>query len=212
VVSLSFLPIEQSQENTLWQAGAGIISMETEPIAIIGTACRFAGSSSSPSKLWELLSKPKDVASEPPSHLFNIDGYYHPQGTNHGTTNTRESYFLTEDVRKFDAPFFKIPTSEANAIDPQQRLLLETVYESLESAGLPLESLQGSPTGVFCGIMTGDWEQLLGVDGMLTPQYASTGIARNNLANRVSYFFDWHGPSMSVDTVSQRCTQITHVY
>ncbi|PGH18166.1 hypothetical protein AJ80_04553 [Polytolypa hystricis UAMH7299] len=174
--------------------------MAPEPIAIIGTGCRFVGSSSSPSRLWDLLCNPRDVASKPPLSRFNIDGYYHPDAAHHGTTNTREAYFLSEDIKLFDASFFNIASSEAHSIDPQQRLLLETVYESLETAGLRLEALQGSSTGVFCGVMTNDWEQVMALDNTMIPQYASTGMARNNLANRVSYFFDWHGPSMTIDT------------
>lgn len=185
-------------------------TMAPEPIAIIGTGCKFAGSSSSPSKLWELLSKPRDVASRPPRNRFNIDAYYHPDGAHHGTTSTRESYFLSEDIGSFDAPFFNISAIEAKALDPQQRLLLETVYESLESAGLRLEALQGSATGVFCGVMSADWEQIIGLDNKVIPPYAATGMARNNLANRVSYFFDWNGPSMSIDTACSASLVAVH--
>ena len=181
-----------------------------EPIAIIGTGCKFAGSSSSPSRLWELLSKPRDVASRPPANRFNIDAYYHPDGGNHGTTSTTESYFMSEDIGSFDASFFNISAAEAKILDPQQRLLLETVYESLEAAGLRLEALQGSRTGVFCGVMSADWEQILTLDNKVIPPYAATGMARNNLANRVSYFFDWTGPSMSIDTACSASLVAVH--
>ncbi|KAI9369038.1 hypothetical protein BJX61DRAFT_549897 [Aspergillus egyptiacus] len=173
--------------------------MTPEPIAIIGTGCRFPGNSSTPSRLWDLLSKPRDVASKPPSSRFNVDGFYHPNPTNPLTFNATESYFLDDDVRSFDASFFNIATNEATSLDPQQRMLLETVYESLEAAGLRLEALRGSSTGVFCGVMCADWEALMALDKVV-PEYAISGVARNNLANRISYFFDWNGPSMSIDT------------
>nr|UOK93122.1 AstA [Aspergillus stellatus] len=173
--------------------------MAPEPIAIIGTGCRLPGSSSSPSRLWELLSKPKDVASKPPADRFNIDGFYHPNPTNPLTLNVKESYFLNDNVRQFDASFFNIAANEATSLDPQQRMLLETVYESLEAAGLRMEALRGSSTGVFCGAMCADWEALLALDKAV-PEYAISGVARNNLANRISYFFDWNGPSMTIDT------------
>ncbi|KAL4960977.1 polyketide synthase [Aspergillus stella-maris] len=173
--------------------------MSPEPIAIIGTGCRLPGLSSSPSRLWELLSKPKDVASKPPADRFNVDGFYHPNPTNPLTLNVRESYFLDENVRQFDTSFFNIAANEATSLDPQQRMLLETVYESLEAAGLRMEALRGSPTGVFCGAMCVDWEALLALD-KAAPEYTTTGVARNNLANRISYFFDWNGPSMTIDT------------
>lgn len=174
--------------------------MAPEPIVIVGSGCRFPGSSSSPSKLWELLSNPHNVASKVPADRFNIDAFYHPDGTHHGTTNVKESYFLSEDIRSFDTSFFNIAASEVDSIDPQQRLLLEVVYESLETAGLPLHSLQGSQTGVFCGVMNDDWAHVLGIDVDSIPRYSATGMARTNLANRISYFFDWHGPSFTVDT------------
>ncbi|KAF7161780.1 hypothetical protein CNMCM5623_007245 [Aspergillus felis] len=174
--------------------------MTLEPIALVGTGCKFPGSSSSPSRLWNLLCNPKKVASEPPSTRFNGKSYYHPDGNHHGTTNTKESYFLSEDIRMFDASFFNISASEAEAIDPQQRLLLETVYESLERAGQRLDALRGSSTGVFCGVMMADWATRVEIDDQACPRYTITGLARTNIANRVSYFFDWHGPSIVVDT------------
>ncbi|RLM00364.1 hypothetical protein CFD26_104016 [Aspergillus turcosus] len=174
--------------------------MTPEPIAILGTGCKFPGSSSSPSRLWDLLCNPKTVASEPPSTRFNASSYYHPDGNHHGTTNTKDSYFLSEDIRMFDASFFNISAGEAETMDPQQRLLLETVYESLERAGQRLDGLRGSSTGVFCGVMMADWGTRLEIDDQACPRYTMTGLARTNIANRVSYFFDWHGPSLVVDT------------
>lgn len=171
-----------------------------ESIAIIGAGCRFPGGSSSPSRLWDLLSHPRSVASKVGADRFNVDAFYHPDGSHLGTTNVQESYFLSEDIRRFDASFFSMSASEANTTDPQQRLLLETIFESLEAAGLPLHSLQGSSTGVFCGVMNDDWAQCVALDHASPPPYMSTGVARTNLANRVSYFFDWHDPSFTVDT------------
>lgn len=171
-----------------------------EPIAIIGSGCRFPGSASSPSRLWELLHNPKDVVSKPPIKRFNIDSFYHRDGTHHGTTNHRESYYLEEDVAVFDAPFFNISPSEAECMDPQQRLLLETVYEAIERAGLRLDLLQGSSTGVFCGYMNHDWGNIMSADMEAVPALSVPGMASSILSNRVSFFFDWNGPSMTIDT------------
>jgi acyl transferase domain-containing protein len=132
-----------------------------EPIALIGSACHFAGGASSPSKLWDLLSDPKDVRSRIPSSRFNAESYYHPNPAYHGHSNVLHSYVLEEDITQFDTEFFGIKPVEAKAIDPQQRLLMETVYEGLESAGLTIESLRGSNTGVFVGLMCGDYESSL---------------------------------------------------
>ncbi|KAI2322177.1 hypothetical protein LOZ01_004717 [Ophidiomyces ophidiicola] len=174
--------------------------MTAEPIAIIGTGCRFPGDSTSPSRLWKLIRNPHIVASEPPNARFDVNAFYHETASFPGTTNTRESYFLAEDPRPFDAPFFNISALEAQSIDPQQRQLLETVFESIEAAGLRMDELRGSFTGIFCGVMSGDWGDLVSADYKSIPRYLATGVARSNLANRISYFFDWHGPSVAVDT------------
>ncbi|EHK20225.1 putative PKS-NRPS protein [Trichoderma virens Gv29-8] len=174
--------------------------MPAEPIAIIGSGCRFPGGATTPSKLWDLLRCPPDLKQEIPKERFSVDRYYHPDNAHHGTSNVRHSYFLQDDFKAFDAGFFGIKGVEALAMDPQQRLLLETVYESLESAGLPMENLQGSDTGVFVGNMSVDYTEILSQDIDSTPTYFASGTARSILSNRISYFFDWHGPSVTIDT------------
>ncbi|KAJ5311844.1 hypothetical protein N7476_007704 [Penicillium atrosanguineum] len=171
-----------------------------EPIAIVGSACRFPGDATSPAKLWELLKEPRDLLTEIRESRFNHKAFYHPDGSHHGTSNVRHSYLLSDDHRLFDAHFFGTKPIEANSMDPQQRLLLEIVYEGLESAGIPIERLQGSNTGVYVGLMTNDYADLLGRDIQNFPTYFASGTARSILSNRVSYFFDWHGPSMTIDT------------
>ncbi|KAB8231118.1 non-reducing polyketide synthase pyr2 [Aspergillus alliaceus] len=182
-----------------------------EPIAIVGIGCRFPGGSSSPHRLWELLVNPGDVATKVPADRFNVAAFHHPHTRHHGTTSVLESYFLDENIRSFDASFFNISPTEAAAMDPQQRLLLETVYESLDRAGLRLEELQGSQTGVFCGLMRHDYHHLLMADMETNPPYALAGTAGSILANRVSYFFDWHGPSITIDTACSSSLVAVHL-
>ncbi|GKZ64564.1 type I Iterative Polyketide synthase (PKS) [Aspergillus niger] len=183
----------------------------TEPIAIIGTGCRFPGSASSPSRLWELLENPRNVASKPPPDRFNADAYYQAGKIRPGMMVAPESYFLQEDIRTFDAPFFRISPAEAASMDPQQRLLMEVVYESLERAGLPLQHLQGSSTGVYCGSMSNDYLSLLGADVDLLRPFSTTGTTASVLANRISYFFDWHGPSFVLDTACSSSLVALHL-
>ncbi|TWU72717.1 putative nrps-t1pks biosynthetic cluster [Metarhizium rileyi] len=171
-----------------------------EPIAIIGTGCRFPGQCDNPSKLWDLLRKPRDLLKEIPENRFSTDAFYHPKNYHHGTSNVRHSYILEEDLKNFDAQFFGINSVEAQSVDPQQRLLLETVYESLESAGLSVKELQGSDTAVYVGVMSADFTDMIGRDTEMFPTYFATGTARSILSNRLSYFFDWHGASMTIDT------------
>ncbi|KAG6365507.1 hypothetical protein INS49_007118 [Diaporthe citri] len=172
----------------------------SEPIAIIGTACRFPGGADTPSKLWSLLQRPRDLSSKPPSNRFNIEPFYNPVGTHSGTTNASKSYWLENDITRFDANFFNIQPAEAEAMDPQQRILLEVVYDGLCASGQPINSLRGSDTAVYVGQMSDDYNYVLNRDWLTLPRYAATGIERAIVANRISYYFDWHGPSMSVDT------------
>ncbi|KAI1766326.1 hypothetical protein GGR53DRAFT_464558 [Hypoxylon sp. FL1150] len=175
-------------------------SGKNEPIAIVGTGCRFPGGANTPSKLWDLLREPYDVSREIPPERFNVDRYYHKVGNHHGTTNVRRAYLLSEDVALFDNQFFSISPGEAEAIDPQQRILLEVTYEAVDSAGLTLSALHGSDTAVYVGIMCDDFRLQQSQDLDLLPTYNATGTASSNASSRISYFFDWHGPSMTIDT------------
>ncbi|RYP28944.1 hypothetical protein DL767_006979 [Monosporascus sp. MG133] len=171
-----------------------------EPIAIIGSSCRFPGGASSPSKLWELLLNPRDLRQEIPQARFNTKGFFHENPDFHGSTNVTHSYLCDEDPWVFDHSFFNIHPREAECMDPQQRIMLELVYESLESAGYSMDKLKGSQTGVFLGQMTDDFYDLLFRDVDNLPKYAGTGMSRAITANRISYFFDWKGPSVNIDT------------
>jgi acyl transferase domain-containing protein len=85
-----------------------------EPIAIIGSGCRFPGGANTVSKLWDLLEQPQDVSEPISSERFNIDRFYHPTGSHHGTTNVKNAYFIAGNARKFDAPFFSVLPSGAS--------------------------------------------------------------------------------------------------
>nr|A0A089FSA4.1 RecName: Full=Hybrid PKS-NRPS synthetase prlS; AltName: Full=Pyrrolocin biosynthesis protein S [fungal sp. NRRL 50135]AIP87510.1 pyrrolocin synthetase [fungal sp. NRRL 50135] len=184
----------------------------TEPIAVIGSACRFPGSSDRPSKLWELLREPRDLLQKVSERRrWHPDAFYHSDPEHHGTTNVRSSYFLDEDPADFDNAFFNIQPSEAEAIDPQQRMLMETVYDSLCSAGQTIEGLRGSSTAVIVGTMCDDWSGVLYKDWETIPQYSATGMGRSIMSNRVSYFFDWHGPSMTLDTACSSSLVAVHL-
>ncbi|OGM49764.1 polyketide synthase-nonribosomal peptide synthetase hybrid [Aspergillus bombycis] len=171
------------------------------PIAVVGTACRFPGDVASPSQLWELLSNPKDVLKDLDPKRLNLSSFYHHDGEHHGATGVpNKSYILEDDVYCFDAAFFNISAAEAEAMDPQQRLLLETTYEALEAAGYTLKQLRGSNTSVFIGAMTSDYHDIQARDLDTISRWHATGTSPSILSNRVSYFFDLRGPSMTINT------------
>lgn len=168
---------------------------------IVGSACRFHGSASSPSQLWDLLKAPRDVIRDFSIERFKFSSFYSQDGDRPGCTNVNgQSYLLEEDCRLFDAAFFRINNKEAHSMDPQQRILLEIVFKAFEATGWPLQKIEGSSTSVYVGVMTSDYNDIQMRDLEHLPTYSATGTARSILANRIYYFFDLRGPSMTVDT------------
>ncbi|KAF5694735.1 polyketide synthase [Fusarium denticulatum] len=182
-----------------------------EPIAVIGSACRFPGGASSPSKLWSLLQSPKDCLRDFPKDRLNLEAFYNKDGEHHGATDVcNKGYLLEEDSRLFDASFFNVNPAEADGMDPQQRLTLETVYESLEAAGYTIEEMQGSLTAVYLGVMTGDYHDIQSRDPEIINRYHPTGTSKSILSNRVSYYFDLRGPSVTMDTACSSSLAALH--
>jgi acyl transferase domain-containing protein/acyl-CoA synthetase (AMP-forming)/AMP-acid ligase II/acyl carrier protein len=167
----------------------------SEPLAVVGMACRFPGAEGGPQAFWDLLVEGREGIREVPASRWDIDAYYDPEMGSTTSMNTRRAGFI-EGIDVFDAAFFGISKREAEAMDPQQRLLLEVVWEALEDAGVAASSLEGSRTGVFVGLSGHDFGALL--EG--PPVRAATGIAPSIAANRISYLLDLRGPSMVVDT------------
>ncbi|KAL2164963.1 hypothetical protein VTH06DRAFT_259 [Thermothelomyces fergusii] len=182
-------------------AGDGFaLDGEPMPIAIVGIGCRLPGGASNPDKLWNLLMQKKSARREIPRDRFNIDAFNHPDPDRNGTLSNRGGHFLDQDIAAFDAPFFNISPAEAVSMDPMQRMLLEVVYEATENAGIPLSSLAGTDTGCFVGCFTSDYDQLAKRDPELLPKYHSVGTGQSILSNRVSFWLDIHGPSVTLDT------------
>ncbi|KAF3058250.1 Lovastatin diketide synthase LovF [Daldinia childiae] len=150
-----------------------------------------------PQKLWDMISQGRSAASRIPPDRFNIDAFYHPSTERHGTMNFKEAHFMKRDISAFDAPFFKIPVSEAKAMDPQQRMALECTYEALENAGIRMEDVAGSDTSVYVGTFTKDYNDMLSHDRDNVPTYQATGTGLAMMSNRVSWFFDMRGPRKS---------------
>lgn len=171
------------------------------PIAIVGSACRFPGESSTPSKLFDLLRQPRDVRREFNPEILNFKRFYDSNPDAPGSTNVKnKGYLLSEDSRVFDASFFNISPYEAESMDPQLRVMLEAVYEAFESAGYTLDQMRGSKTSVHVGVMASDYYDIQIRDPETIPLYAGTGVARSILSNRISYTFDLHGPSVTLDS------------
>lgn len=172
-----------------------------KPIAVVGTSCRLPGSVSSPSRLFELLQNPQDILRDLDPERLSLSSFQHCNGNYNETANVPyRSYTLDDSGLNFDASFFKISAAEAEAMDPQQRILLETTYEALEAAGYSLSQMRGSSTSVFVGAMTSDYHDIQTRDLDTISRWHATGTSPSILSNRVSYFFDLKGPSMTINT------------
>lgn len=173
-----------------------------EPVAIVGIGCRFPGGASGPSRFWEMLHAGRDVIREVPADRWNIEEYYNPDPDVPGRMYSRHGGFLDESPQEFDARFFGISPREAESLDPQQRLLLETSWEALEHAGISPASLVGTDTGVFVGIGTSDYLQVVqeNSDRRVIDPYVGTGGGYCVASGRLSYFLGVHGPNIAVDS------------
>ncbi|NTW01953.1 MAG: acyltransferase domain-containing protein, partial [Oscillochloris sp.] len=180
-----------------------------EPIAIVGLGCRFPGADG-PAAFWQLLYDGVDAISEVPPDRWNLTHLYDPRPGVAGKLATRWGGFL-DRVDQFDARFFGISPREASRMDPQQRVLLEVAWEALEHAGLPVEQLAGSQTGVFVGVSSSDYALLQYGDPTLIDAYAGTGNATSIAANRLSYVFDLRGPSVAIDTACSSSLVAMHM-
>lgn len=126
---------------------------------------------------------------------FNIDGFYHPKGQElAGAIAIGGGYFIQEDIREFENGFFGINNLEATYMDPQQRKLLEVVYECFESAGVTMEQMNGTSTGVYVANFTSDFQVMQGKDPDYYHRYHPTGSGLAIMSNRVSHAFNLQGP------------------
>ncbi|MGH2352664.1 MAG: type I polyketide synthase, partial [Chloroflexota bacterium] len=174
---------------------------EAEPIAVLGAGCRFPGGANTPAAYWDLLRRGVDAVTEIPADRWDSSALYDPDPNAAGKVATRFGAFLA-DVDRFDAAFFHLSPREAASMDPRQRLLLQICWEALEDGGQVPSRLAGSRTGVFVGLFNDDYAQLqLRLDDPSNvTAYSGTGNSHSVAAGRISYVFDFRGPSMAIDT------------
>jgi acyl transferase domain-containing protein/NADP-dependent 3-hydroxy acid dehydrogenase YdfG/acyl carrier protein/ubiquinone/menaquinone biosynthesis C-methylase UbiE len=178
-----------------------------EPLAVIGVGCRFPGGVNGPDGMWDLLLERRDGTSEIPAERWSQSAFYFPEPSPGTTQITRMG--AIEGVDQFDNYFFGISPREAAVMDPQQRLMLETVVEALEDAGLKIDALAGTRTGVFAGVSFSDYGRFS------SPEYydyhSMGGVAAAIIPNRVSHCLDLKGPSLSIETACSSSLVAVHM-
>ena len=188
----------------------GHTAVPSESIAIIGVGCRLPGDVNGPDALWEFLTERRSAVTTVPEDRWQAFDDGAPHTAQALAETTRWGSFLG-DIAGFDADFFGITPREANFIDPQQRLMLEVAVEALEHAGIPADSLQRSQTGVFVGACASEYGFLASRDLSQVEAWTGTGGALSIIANRLSYFLDLRGPSLTIDTACSSSLVAVHL-
>ncbi len=181
---------------------------DVDDIAIVGIGTRFPGDLNTPEEMWRGLLEGVDAITDLPEGRWE-EFLGDPRIAERvARAHTRGGYL--SDIKGFDSEFFALSKMEADNIDPQQRMALELTWEALEHARIPASSLRGETVGVFVGASNNDYSFLSVSDASVAHPYAITGTTSSIIANRVSYFFDFRGPSMAIDTACSSSLVAVH--
>jgi polyketide synthase PksN len=217
-MSGSVMPVIRSRKRARFTALQPI--QESKPnrpldIAIIGVSGRYPGARNL-QEFWQNLRDGKDCITEIPKDRWDYSRYFDEDKNKPGKTYSKWGGFL-EGVAEFDPLFFNISPREAEFMDPQERLFLECVYETLEDAGYTRETLgnyQGlgleGNVGVYVGVMYEEY-QLYGAQAQIQGFPIALSGNPASIANRVSYFCNFHGPSVAVDTMCSSSLTAIHL-
>lgn len=176
-------------------------------IAIIGISCRLPNNINCLDDLYKNLINKQDCLQE---HVrFDLNKFYDPEN-NEGKINNRRGGYIN-NLYNFDNTFFKISAKEAKSMDPQQRNIMELVYECFLDGNINVENLKESKTGVFMGCCSTEYHSSIMEQSDIVNEYANTGGLLTLLSNRVSYFYDLRGPSVTLDTACSSSGYALHL-
>ncbi len=182
-----------------------------EPIAVVGMACSFPGSPSL-AEFWDVIREGRNETRVVPEDRWPVEVLYDPDPDTPGKSSAKWAC-LVENLDQFDPVFFGIAPREATRMDPQQRLLLTCAYRAMEHAGISPTSLAARPTGVFVGVGQTDYSRVMSqFDNSIfhLDAHCGTGGALSICANRLSYVFNFTGPSQSIDTACSSALVAVH--
>ncbi|MCX4096637.1 polyketide synthase Pks13 [Nocardia sp. alder85J] len=192
---------------------------EAHDVAIVGLSTRLPGAGDTPESTWEFLAGRGDGIRERPAGRWSEFTADPRLAAAIDAANTKGGYLDQDVLKGFDAEFFAMSPLEVERVDPQQRLMMELTWEALEHARIPANELKGEPVGVFIGSSTNDFMLIaaLGLSAERDPNvpvsaeaYSLMGSASSIIPNRVSYFYDFRGPSVSVDTACSSTLVAVH--
>ncbi|XP_053269054.1 uncharacterized protein LOC128426215 [Pleuronectes platessa] len=181
-----------------------------DTIAVVGIGCNFPGGEGL-DNFWKVLVDGRNCSLPIPKKRFDFSAWYDPDENKAGKSRTAKAALL-DGFNDFDHKFFGISDSEVEQMDPQQKQLLQCVYRALENAGIPMEEASGTSTGVFLGLMNRDYEtNAAHVHPSVINHWTGTGLAMSIAANRVSYIFNFTGPSLAIDSACSSSLVALHL-
>ncbi|MFD6398828.1 polyketide synthase Pks13 [Nocardia sp. NPDC060249] len=206
-------PAEDSSEYT-----AAFAPSEAHDVAVVGLSTRLPGAGTTPESTWEFIIGRGDAIRELPEGRWSEFLADPSVAKSIDQANTLGGYLDQDVIKGFDAEFFAMSPIEVEQVDPQQRLMMELTWEALEHARIPASDLKGGQVGVFVGSSTNDFQMVASLGlGDTDPDapassrgYALLGGSTGIIANRVSYFYDFRGPSVTVDTACSSTIVAVH--
>ena len=181
-------------------------------IAIVGIGCRLPGGASDHRSYWQNLLDGKDCLSDTPLNRYDVRTLGSSDKSKPGRLVGGRGGYI-DGFDEFDPAFFGISPREADYMDPQQRKLLEVSWEALEDGGQKPGSLAGQEIGVFVGAFTLDYKivQFADLSFETLAAHTATGTMMTMASNRISYCFDFRGPSLSIDTACSSSLVAVHL-
>ncbi len=180
----------------------------SEPIAIVGAACRLPGGVVDLESYWTLLAGGGDAVSGLPETRWNATGLF-DRNRNAAGKIYSDAMAVLDGADRFDPAAFGLSAREAERMEPQQRQLLEVSYEALDHAGLDIDGLRGSDTAVYVGICANDFVHRFATESADT--YSATGASLATASGRLAYTFGFQGPALSIDTACSSSLVALHL-
>lgn len=168
------------------------------PVAVVGIS-GVMPQSDNVDEFWQNLSLETNLITEIPEDRWDWRDFYGDPINEENKTNSKWGGFMRE-VDKFDPFFFGISPREAEMMDPQQRIFLQTVWHAIEDSGHKIADLAGTRTGLFVGVATNDYTDLMNTLNIGLDGYTASGNSHSVLVNRVSFLLNLRGPSAPLDT------------
>ncbi|HXH38620.1 MAG TPA: SDR family NAD(P)-dependent oxidoreductase [Thermoanaerobaculia bacterium] len=169
-----------------------------KPMAIVGMS-GVMPQSADLEEFWDNLKNSKDLVTVIPPDRWRWEDYFGDPLKEANKSNSKWGAFMKE-IDKFDPLFFGISPREAQMMDPQQRIFLEQVWKAVEDSGQKVSQLAGTKTGIFVGVATNDYLEVITGGGAVLDGYSASGNSHAILANRVSFLLGLRGPSAPLDT------------